>query len=320
MPLPGAAEQQAPQQAQPQQQLPAAMSPSCRLPAAGARTVRRRSPYSDAISSTSGAIMRQGPHQGAQKSTCTGGGGSRRGAGHKWWTARRRAMCTWKQLPATPSRRRRAAAGITLRPPVPGRVAALPSSPLLHGPLAASRKAAAIRPIRRCGGARRADDGIASPALPPNPAPPGAHQHRHGRLEHQLIPSAVGHGARACDGSARSGRRGAGVERQRQQHQRIGARCRRFQAVQAAPMPCRAVQRPLEASPAFTLGSAACTRTAARRCALRCRRGTGAAKALRAETRAARAGCAGRTVHTAKLAATAAILIACRRLGGAEVQ
>ena len=38
-------------------------------------TVRSRSPYSAEISSTSGAIMRQGPHQGAQKSTWQGGGG-----------------------------------------------------------------------------------------------------------------------------------------------------------------------------------------------------------------------------------------------------
>lgn len=38
--------------------------------------MRSRSPYSAEISSTSGAIMRQGPHQGAQKSTWRDEGGA----------------------------------------------------------------------------------------------------------------------------------------------------------------------------------------------------------------------------------------------------
>ncbi len=63
-------------------------------------TVRSRSPYSAEISSTSGAIMRQGPHQGAQKSTC--GRGGRQGgrgcqrlsrAGEGWSGAGVRDVC-----------------------------------------------------------------------------------------------------------------------------------------------------------------------------------------------------------------------------------
>ena len=49
--------------------------PSCRETQTGRRrTARSLSPYSTASSSISGAIMRHGPHQGAQKSTITGTG------------------------------------------------------------------------------------------------------------------------------------------------------------------------------------------------------------------------------------------------------
>ena len=171
--------------------------------------------------------------------------------------------------------------------------------------------------VQSCAGrtdALRFDRRTAPAARRAHPSRLAAHQHRHGRLEHQLIPSAVSDRARACGEGAHSGRGEGGVAAAaggaapRARTAPIGARCRWFQNLRPLPHPCSGAPRPSEAAPALTLGSAACTRTAARRWVARRRRGVGATKALRTDTRAARAGCAGRTEGRARLAATAAIL------------